>query len=203
MFLSNTIITTPREPTALNAELVQEEEAEAKAEGERPRTGVTMFAYRSRLEDGATGCALAWRSRESWKVSSRTWNATRTLYDGECAALARAMERATKEKQTPERLTIFTDPQAAIRRMGSVEPGPGQGYALEARRHVGALRRVRSDIRIKIGWCPVHEGVPGNEKKDEWAKLAAEKPDANSVASILRPRMGTGEPLPQSLVHQQ
>ena len=33
----------------------------------------------------------------------------------------------------PERVTIFTDAQAAIRRMATDEPGLGQQYALRAR----------------------------------------------------------------------
>jgi len=53
-----------------------------------------------------------------------------------------------------------------------------------------ALRRARPGIVIEIRWCPAHEGVPGNEKADEWAKLAAEKPDARGV-----------EQLPRSLAH--
>jgi ribonuclease HI len=43
---------------------------------------------------------------------------------------------------------------------------------------------------IEIRWCPAHKWVPGNEKADEWAKLAAEKPDARGV-----------ERLPSSLAH--
>jgi len=65
--------------------------------------------------------------------------------------------------------------------MASEEPGPGQMYALQARKHIAVLRRARPDITIEIRWRPAHKGVPGNEKADEWAKLAAEEPDARGV----------------------
>jgi hypothetical protein len=61
------------------------------------------------------------------------------------------------------------------------------------------LRRARPDITIEIRWCPAHKGVPGNEKADEWAKLAAEEPDARGVEQLkegARPM-----PLPRSLAH--
>jgi hypothetical protein len=90
----------------------------------------------------------------------------------------------------PERVTIFTDAQAAIRRMVSEDPGPGQKYAVLARRHISTLRKARPDITIEIRWCPAHKGVAGNEKADEWAKLAAGTPNARGV-----------EPLPRSLAH--
>jgi ribonuclease HI len=111
-------------------------------------------------------------------------------YDAECAALARALEEATRRQTAPARVTIFTDAQAAIRRMASEDPGPGQKYAILARRHIRTLRRARPDITIEIRWCPAHKGVPGNEKADEWAKLAAASPEARGV-----------EPLPRSLAH--
>ena len=95
-------------------------------------------------------------------------------YDAECAALARALESVTKG-YVPERVTIFTDAQAAIRRMASDEPGPGQKYAVQARKHIAALRRARPDIIIEIRWCPAHKAIAGNETADEWAKTAAER----------------------------
>jgi len=64
-------------------------------------------------------------------------------YDAECAALACALEIAAQRNTTPERVTIFSDAQAAIRRMASDEPGAGQKYAIQARRRIAALRRVR------------------------------------------------------------
>jgi len=54
--------------------------------------------------------------------------------------------------------------QAAIRQMASEEPGQGQKYALQERKHIVVLRRVRPDITIEIRWWPAHKGVPRNEK---------------------------------------
>jgi hypothetical protein len=65
--------------------------------------------------------------------------------------------------------------------VASEEPGPGQQYALQARKHIAALRRARPGITIEIRWCPAHKGVAGKEKADEWAKIAAEEPDTRGV----------------------
>jgi len=73
------------------------------------------------------------------------------------------------------------DAQAAIVRMASDDPGPGKQYALEARRHITALRAKKPNIYIEIRWCPSHQGIEGNETADEWDKLAADEPDAHGV----------------------
>ena len=115
-------------------------------------------------------------------------------YEAECAALARALESASRRPTTPERITIFTDAQAAIRRMASEEPGPG---------HIATLRKARPGIIIEIRWCPAHKGVAGNEKADEWAKIAAEEPDARGVEwlSYSDRNEARAMPLPRSLAH--
>ena len=86
-----------------------------------------------------------------------TFYSTTTIYISPkfCAALARVLETATRRQGAPERVTIFTDAQEAIRRKAS-EPGPGQMYRLQARRHIAALRRAKPDIAIEIRWCPAH-----------------------------------------------
>jgi len=109
-------------------------------------------------------------------------------YDAECAALARALELASRRNTTPKRVTIFTDAQAAIRRTAWDEPGPGQRYALQARKHIATLHRARPGIVVEIRWCPAHKGVAGNEKADEWAKAAAEQ-------------VGSHRPIPRSLAN--
>jgi len=65
--------------------------------------------------------------------------------------------------------------------MTSDDPGPGQRYAIAARKHIAELRRKEPGIRIEIRWCPSHCGVEGNEIADEWAKQAANEPDARGV----------------------
>ena len=95
------------------------------------------------------------------------------MWRGHCGGRGPAWAlAASRRNTTPERITIFTDAQAAIRRMASGEPGPGQQYALQARKHIAALRRARPGIITEIRWCPACKGVAGNEKADEWDKMA-------------------------------
>jgi len=65
--------------------------------------------------------------------------------------------------------------------MTSDEPGPGQKYALKARRHIATLRAKGPNVEVEIRWCPSHQSIEGNEIVDEWAKLAADEPDAHGV----------------------
>jgi ribonuclease HI len=170
--------------------LIQEDEKAAKIEAVRTTPGLTMFTDGSRLDNGATGYAVVWQNGKSWVGIKTHMDKNQEAYDAERAALARALEVALKRQTVPARITIFTDAQAAIKRMASEEPGPSQKYAILARKHIAALRNARADITIEIRWCPAHKGVPGNAKADEWAKLAANNSDARGV-----------EPLPRSLAH--
>ena len=129
----------PEDVEPLNAELIQDDREEAKSEAEKERPGLFMFTDGSRLEDGAAGYVVAWRNGLAWKGIKTHLGYNQEAFDTECAALARALESASRRNTVPERITIFTDAQAAIRRMATDEPDPGQKYALEARRHIAAL----------------------------------------------------------------
>jgi len=65
--------------------------------------------------------------------------------------------------------------------MASDEPSPGQQYVLQARKHIATLWRAKPDIIIEIRWYPAHKSIAGNEKADEWVKIAAEEPDTRGV----------------------
>jgi len=76
-------------------------------------------------------------------------------------------------------------------------------YELHATKHIAVLRKARPDIIVEIRWCPAHKGVPGNEKADEWAKLAVAEPDAREVGwlSYLGRAEACAMPVPRSLAH--
>jgi len=99
------------------------------------------------------------------------------------------------------RVRIFADAQAAITRMTHDEPGPGQTYALQVRMAIATLREREPSVEIKIRWCPAHNGIPGNEVADGWAKQAASEPDDNGVEWLAYVN-GVRRPLPPtSLAH--
>jgi len=114
------------EPETFDAELIQEEREAAKREAEKERTGLVMFTDGSRLEHKAVGYAVAWKTGQTWEGIKTHMGFNQEAFDAECAALAHALEMAVKSDPAPDHVTIFTDAQAAVRRMASDEPGPGQ-----------------------------------------------------------------------------
>ena len=105
------------EPKTLDAELLQEET-------EKARPGLTIFTDGPRPDDVATGYAVVWKNGQSWGASKRTWATTRRPTMQSAPPSHGAGGRI--EKTIPERVTIFTDAQGAIKRMASEELGPGQ-----------------------------------------------------------------------------
>ena len=155
------------------------------------------------MDNRVTGYSVVWKTGQTWEGVKVHMGNNQEAYKAECAALARALELASQRNRTPERVTIFSDAQAAIRWMASDEPGPGQQYALQAQKHIATLRQSRPGIVIEVRWCPAHKGVTGNEKADEWAKIGAEKPSTRGVEWPNFPVQTEvrGAPLPRSLAN--
>ena len=82
---------------------------------------------------------------------------------------------------------IFTDCQAAMQRILSDAPGPGQGQATLAIRLAETIcqRGSTADVR----WVSGHRGVEGNELADQRTRGAAEEetsPDASTAEGPLK-----------------
>jgi ribonuclease HI len=151
------------EPEALDAAMIQKEEVAAKAS---LRPGPSMLPMVHDLTVGSAGYTVTWQNGQRWVGIKTHMGYNQEAYEAECAALARALETAARRQMTPERVTIFTDALAAIWRMALEELSLGQIYALQARKHIATLRRVRPNVTIEIGWCPAHKGRLGKETAD-------------------------------------
>jgi len=134
-------------------------EAEAKAEAEKERPRLTRLSDGSRLNRGAAGYSAVWKRGQTLAGTKTDMDCNQEACDVQCAALVRALLSAPRRPTTPERITIFTDAKTAIMRMASEEPGPGQQYAIQARKRIATLRRARPGIIVEIRWWPAHKGV--------------------------------------------
>jgi len=175
-------IVMPAKPSGLGAEVIVEERQAAKRVAEQEREGLTIFVDGSRGGSEAVEYAVVWKKKgEGWASIKAHMGFNQEAFNAECAALERALEVAARRRHPPERVTIFSDAQAALARIASDEPGPGQQYALKARKWVAQLRKTRPGSRIELRWCPAHEGVEGDGKAGKEAKLAAEEPEGRGV----------------------
>ena len=96
----------------------------------RRRPRLTIFMNGSRLENGAAGYVVVWKNGQSWMGIKIHMGHNQKAYNAECTALTGVLESASRRQTVPGQVTIFTDAQAAIRRMASEEPIPSQQHAL-------------------------------------------------------------------------
>ena len=96
-------------------------------------------------------------------------------YDAGLTAVALGLRLLTQRGEEGQDFTLFTDSQAAMRRVASDAPGPGQEIAVEVLRFSRQL--IAQGNTITIRWVPSHRGVEGNEQADQRAGVVADLAD--------------------------
>ncbi|KAF9568704.1 hypothetical protein CPC08DRAFT_609896, partial [Agrocybe pediades] len=101
-----------------------------------------------------------------------------STYDGEAVGLILAawlLRSHCGARVGVDAISIYTDCQSAISTVFDMKPGPGQ-YLFSAFHNLIAPFKDtgHSATKFNIRWISAHSNVPGNERVDEEAKLAAQ-----------------------------
>lgn len=92
-------------------------------------------------------------------------------FNADLIAIMIGLRILTQRGESDRGFTLFTNSQAAMRRILSDAPGPGQDVAVEIIRYAHMLRAQGNTIDIR--WVPSHRGVEGIEQADQRAVEAA------------------------------
>ena len=100
-----------------------------------------------------------------WRGVGFSMSSGREAYDAELTAIAYGLLLLSRRGERGQDFTLSTDSQAAMRRMASDAPGPGQEMAIGV---IGlAQRLVDQGNTITLRWAPAHRGVERNEQADQ------------------------------------
>jgi ribonuclease HI len=109
------------------------------------------------------------------------------VYDAELYGIRQAAEHALKFcRRTRKRrdIWIFTDNQAAVMRVATLKPGPGQEIAIAVSNASHILKELNHST-ITVQWVPGHTNIPGNEAADRLAKEATKQKSRTATKTSL------------------
>jgi len=115
------------EKRCLKGKAIFQDEEQALYEAKLESEGLVLWTDGSRKEDEWVGCAVVWEEDRRWKERRVHLSRQKEAFDAEMYAMSEAMNIADEigSEREVERVTVFTDSQATLRRIQSDEPGPG------------------------------------------------------------------------------
>ncbi|PPR06479.1 hypothetical protein CVT24_002565, partial [Panaeolus cyanescens] len=163
------------DPDKVVVEIMGEREEAVERERGRRSQRQDLYTDGSLTEWGVAGAAV-WmkRDREQGRRAVRLGDPEEnTVYEAELMGLVLGMEMAI-EKKFKGAVHIGLDNQAVLATIRSRKPRFAQHIWTRFEKLVKSyLKKDRSNMVI-LRWVPGHEGVEGNEKADEAAKVATE-----------------------------
>jgi ribonuclease HI len=135
---------------------------------------------------GNVGAAVAWKEVDEWTgLKYRLGRNTEVFYAELVAILQPTVlirdEGAIMIGDGIQKISIFTDSQAALNRIQHNGIGPGHTWASAIIRNTDEIRR--QNIQVGFRWVPGHAGIQGNETADTFAKDAAEPQNEEELPS--------------------
>jgi len=151
----------------------------AKEKEAKVGVGVWMWwTDGSHSDNGRVGAAAMFNHGTEWRARCRYLDTGHMdLFDAELWAIGLTLGETVKKRETLQRhgvmtVAVFSNLQAAIRRMAHPEPYSGQQAARRINRRVQAL--LANCITTEIHWVPGYSGVPRNKEADHQVNLTGE-----------------------------
>ena len=133
------------------------------------------------METGNTGAGIFFTNtfeRGEWQA----WNlgSNMEVFDAELFAIKQAMQLASKRVSfQTEDIWIFSDSQAAIKRIAKSRVGAGQAYVKGIQE---LAESIDANINIHVHWVPGHMNIYGNDQADKAAKRGTKIQSSSSEA---------------------
>jgi ribonuclease HI len=133
----------------------------------------------SKLQDEATGAGFYRISNlPRTETASKSWFLGRNMeiMDAEIFAIAESVKDAeltARNHPSIRHVWIFTDSQAAIKRLPDLDPKPGQSLVHVVHQSVLKLEK-KFGVAVNFHWIPAHSHIAGNDKADRNAKKGAQ-----------------------------
>ena len=109
------------------------------------------------------------------KNQSFSWNlgSNMEVFDAELFAIEKAFKIAWENKQlNTDKVWIFSDSQAAIKRLKNTSLKAGQYYIQTIRKWAKKFQNIA--IQLHLEWVPGHMNIKGNELANKAAKKGTE-----------------------------